>query len=785
MTQTAGTISIEEAGRMSLERTYKHGVLLIFALANSMIVTASEPGPRLLQSTVPLDNSPRDNSPRDDSNDGDSSEPLKVPIETPEPGVRLYGTPSPFATWIHTDFSPDGQWLIGFQGTRMLVWDRKAARVAREFEVTDQGNVLGTQFSPNGNYLAVFVKHWKELPGLNDPLPDLDPESAEYLKSLLALQPKFQSQILVYDRQWRLVGEYDVSFDSLQQPEGLSFSSDASAILINGETNYGGREIAIIDLSSKTVHLPPQQLGPAVWISAREVAWTWPQRQAWDYRKDRVSRLPDDVLSDAYSAHSISDNGDWVLARTETGSTIVRLSTNRRIRLLDWRGYIFGQVSPDNRYFVGVGSGRASRQVLLLDLDSGEEIARADDWQIGSLKFVRGEPVVHLTLVAVGAGTRARSLTMTTAPLDDRFPAAVTRAQKALPVTDKILFTGKDRWLALANGWSWINLESSELAGQGQASRGVAKVATHPETDQVFTFGSPVDEFNNRVELAVTSQTREPNRGRQIFVAQAPTEIISTLRRWLGSELQTETTWSLNQQHLSTSLDGTQLRIVHSESKSSGQRGIDTRFRLTTWDIRRQKIPTTTELQPNPETANVPLHFNLSPDGKMYGIASGNRIWWGDTESGTLTKDVNLPGIATGLEFSADNRFVALGLVQAPWQTVWRWPVNRNLPLAHSIAVIEIETGLIRFQKRNLEVVGFGFQPQTHQLYILDRNHKPNHKRLTFYKPDTWEPTFQKETTTPQPLAMAMSSDGLLIAIPLADTRIEVWEIDKIENDHK
>jgi hypothetical protein len=217
------------------------------------------------------------------------------------------------------------------------------------------------------------------------------------------------------------------------------------------------------------------------------------------------------------------------LARTENGSTIVQLSTNRRIRLLDWRGYTFGQISPDNRYFVGVGSGSTRRrQAVLIDLENEEEIARAEDWQISSLKFVRGEPVVHLTLVAPGAGTRTRSLTMTTAPLDDRFPAAVTRAQKTLPVTDKILFTGKDRWLVLANGWSWINLESGELAGQGQASRGVAKVAAHPETDQVFTFGSRVDEFNNRVELPVTSQTREPNRGRQIFVAQAPTEIIST-----------------------------------------------------------------------------------------------------------------------------------------------------------------------------------------------------------------------------------------------------------------
>ncbi len=177
------------------------------------------------------------------------------------------------------------------------------------------------------------------------------------------------------------------------------------------------------------------------------------------------------------------------------------------------------------------------------------------------------------------------------------------------------------------------------------------------------------------------------------------------------------------------------------------------------------------------------MHFNLSPDGKTYGLANGSRIWWGETESGQLTNDVGLPGIATSLEFSADNRFVAVGLVQAPWQTHSRWPVTQNFPLAHDIAVIEIESGLIRFQKKKLEVVGFGFHPQSNQLFILDRNHQPNQKRLTFYKTETWEPAFQHETEHSDPLAVALSSDGRLVAMPLADTRIEVWEIDKIEND--
>jgi len=493
--------------------------------------------------------------------------------------------------------------------------------------------------------------------------------------------------------------------------------------------------------------------------------------------------LPDDVLPDTSRALTISDNCDWLLVQKMNGKALLQLSTKREIPLVGWRGYAFGQISPDNRFFVGIGSGGLPRQALLFDLENEQEIARVEDWQIASLKFVQDEPKVHLTLVASGAGTRARSVTMDTVPLDEAFSAALRRAQNALPVTDKILFAGKDQLMVLAYGWSWVNLNNGDVTGLGQTSRRISNVAANPTNDHLFTFGSPVDRDNNFKELAVTSQSRQSNQGRQIIVVQPPTELTSYFRGLLGIESESEPKWSTTPQHLSVSHDGNELRIIHSETKTSAE-GLDaSRFQLTTWDIHRQKKTGTRELASNLQTTNSRLHFNLSPDGKTYGLANGSRIWWGETESGQLTNDVGLPGIATSLEFSADNRFVAVGLVQAPWQTHSRWPVTQNFPLAHDIAVIEIESGLIRFQKKKLEVVGFGFHPQSNQLFILDRNHQPNHKRLTFYKTETWEPAFQHETEHSDPLAVALSSDGRLVAMPLADTRIEVWEIDKIEND--
>jgi hypothetical protein len=155
-------------------------------------------------------------------------------------------------------------------------------------------------------------------------------------------------------------------------------------------------------------------------------------------------------------------------------------------------------------------------------------------------------------------------------------------------------------------------------------------------------------------------------------------------------------------------------------------------------------------------------------------------LWLGDAEQGQLGRDIRLPGIATGLEFSADNRWLAVGMVRAPWETGWMWPSARNQTWATEIAVIEVETGLIRWQKKNLDLVGFGFRPGTNQLHTLDRDQRKSSKRFVLYQTETWEPEFEHTTPYSEALASAFSSDGRLLAIPLADTRIEVWDLEEL-----
>ena len=711
-----------------------------------------------------------------------SNDVATVPIEQPTTGIRLYGTASPFASWTYCDLSPDGKWLVGFRGTRLLVWDRQAARVVKEMDVVAVGSVQSCKFSPSGNYCAIFVKHWLDLPELSDGDEPGNHSEAIDPDKLLDLKPKFSSQVLVFDRQWKQVAAFDVDCHGPQYPDGLLFSQDESALLLNGEIGSFIQWMAVLDLDDHSIHVPAAEWqrfgGAAVWLNPREIAWPR-ARKTWDWRNDRFTPWPPDFLPDAWSVQTSSADGDWRLVRNQTGTVLYQLSTQREVPLTGWQGYAFGQVSPDGQYFLGVGARQATREVMLLDLDQEQELARVEDWGITEIRFVPNEPVAHLTMFASNAGTRAQSMTMASVPVDDGFADALKQAQQQLPVTDRIAFAAQDQWLVLAGGRSWVNLSDGQLAGIGPSVRSDLMVAPQPASEHVYMFGL-ADRPNQWDEMALTRQSRQPDGGKRLTTIQPPTEILRSLRILLGTQTTSEGDWSVYPAHLSVSLDQTQLRTAHWEDKALTVDSMVRRLHLNRWEVGRHKKIRSTLLAVSADKPKSARHFQLSPDGSQYAVAHGAGLWLGDAEEGELRRDVRLPGLATGLEFSADNRWLAVGMVRAPWETGWKWPISRNQTLATEIALIEVETGLIRFQKKNLDLVGFGFRPEGQQLYTLQRDGQAGRKRLVLYRPASWEPEFEHTTDYSEALAAAFSSDGRLLAIPLADTRIEVWDLDAL-----
>jgi WD40 repeat protein len=82
-------------------------------------------------------------------------------------------------------------------------------------------------------------------------------------------------------------------------------------------------------------------------------------------------------------------------------------------------------------------------------------------------------------------------------------------------------------------------------------------------------------------------------------------------------------------------------------------------------------------------------------------------------------------------------------------------------------------------------LVGFGFRPEWQQFYTLQRDTQAGRKRLVLYRPTSWEPEFEYTTDYSEALAAAFSSDGRLLAIPLADTRIEVWDLEALNKSKR
>ncbi|MDP1563395.1 MAG: hypothetical protein Q8M16_18595 [Pirellulaceae bacterium] len=69
------------------------------------------------------------------------------------------------------------------------------------------------------------------------------------------------------------------------------------------------------------------------------------------------------------------------------------------------------------------------------------------------------------------------------------------------------------------------------------------------------------------------------------------------------------------------------------------------------------------------------------------------------------------------------------------------------------------------------------FHPDTDQVVIVETG-RPN--RVTIYDTQTWERVFEHETSHAPALAAAIADNFKSLAFSLADTRIEIWNLEEL-----
>jgi len=735
---------------------------LLFA---SFITLAVSSGQLPAQERNPARSAPSENA------DGD------WPFETPEPGVRIYGQQALFPGLTHYDLSPDGQYFVGFRGLRMMVWNRPENRLLKEVEVLSLGKIIRTRFSPRGKYLAILLQRWEPVAETLDEFDGENPLPADSLEAFFNDQPQTRNLLLVYNRRWEVEWEFDVDLELEQLDffDPVKIAPDESSLLLQGH----GQTI-VFDLDQGHVLKRQPSVGPAVYLSASRIAWPQ-QRLVWNWARDLDEPMPEDMLTDVGYVLAHSHDSDWLLISGTRGYAVVHLPTGRRIDV-PARSVSGASFSPDSGDAVVLAfDAQLERQMVLLDLDQGEEVARVKAPLSSTAWFITGENQILIDVVNYGGSTRSAVTSFHLIPLGEGFEAGIQSVRQQAPRTDHVSFANRDQVVVLANGRASFDLTNGKLTIGDFEPNEVQEMAVDPQSDRIYTVGESKRQLSaGSFEIHRRSVT-SPDQKSLVQISPPP-PVVESFGRLFGA--RSPNTWVISPVHLSVSKDGSRVRILHEEIKVSVERLddiLERRFVYTQYDVESgQRLPGTRLEFPKVDS-KAKWHFDLSPDGQFYGFAQGTVLAIGETADGKLQQEIDLPGMASQVRFSHDNRWVAVGLDSPSWRVLGWGPFTYGRPLADQVIVIERATGAVPFHKRRLEVVAFEFHPVKHQLFLVERNGDTGDKQVTFYNETTWDVAFQHRSSHGQPLAAALSHDGNSVAFPLSDSRIEVWNLSDLQ----
>jgi hypothetical protein len=671
------------------------------------------------------------------------------------PGVRLVGRPNLGAEHFNPHgyaFSPDGRYVVGCRGRRMVEIDWDTQQVVRQMDLPTRAGNSGVYrffYTADRQHLVVPIT-WSGRPYAADDGTDLDDDN--FTQFFQEYPPhKFRgTRLLIFDQQWALQHDLElvtqVDENHMQiMGQGSPNSFDSFTLLPDQRTvlAFSGSMVKVIDLEQGLVVAQQTKVSDGHLVSPHEYAFGYPLK-IWDIQQNVIRSAESLQLPEKASLRAVATNfRSLVYFDPATRETTWRDQSTGRKRVLteepptgdgqfssDGRLYLFGKWVPEKRQL-------GHMVIQVYDTVADEIRLTVTSETALRLAFRPGRETVLAHSRYDGA--------LTEVALDQDFLPSAVQATLRLPNTGGLTYFDQDRQLFLTEGHCHLSTDAAATLQAGVSNRG----SFSPTKPLQLTF--PYDREKHEVGLD-SPQGDNPRKLYEI----APLQMLQTLRAAIGVPNQRQV--PLQSVVLEFDPSGEIVRDLYVENEEI------VRLRLTQVGTGRRISETRLLSRLSPLSR---LGGAISPDGRRAALALKQQLEVLDAKTGKGLQTMELPQNIRRIKLDRRGEFVAVALGHYFW--------NAKI---QQLRVFRVSDGQEVWAQPESGIVEFGFQPGTDRLYVLTSGQE---NTLRFFDRDTWQETWRHATSHGLAYSMAISSSGHEVALGLRDSRVEFWRLSELK----
>lgn len=670
------------------------------------------------------------------------------------PGVRLVGRANTAA--IHLDqnvfaMSPDGKYLVGSSGRRLVLLDWDSQQLVRKIELpTRAGNSGVTKliWTPDGQHVLAIVE-WSGRP--YEAEDGTDPDDEDHLQYFAEYSPlKYGgTRLFVFDQNLKL--KHDLELGAKAGDHGLvrNESFRNFTLLPDGKTLLAiGRSTAkVIDIVSGKIVAEKSGVSDGMLIGEREFVF-WDSTRVWDVRENEVRSaeslgLPQQAVFQAVDSkferlvYYDQATQETVLWNRRSGHRLVLMAGRMQAGQFssDGKLYIFAQHFSDNDVWKHMMFHvyDTVREEFQLQAKSSDIAFRATFRPAHHSLLIRGANSPSIAEIEIGQDLVANA----------------KQATIRLPSLGAMSYFDRDRGVVFSEGGCWIETEN-----EAAISSCLTSLAVVSPTSSFLLRKS----FDNSVHEIVKCKLN--GEAEETLYSIAPSQALKTVKRLLGVKDRKRP--QIQSVHLGFDPSGEIIRDVYVENENY------VRFRQSSSETGKQISETT--LQTTVQST-IQSRAMVSRDGRRVAFADGTRLEVMDTKTGVVTRDWKLPMAVQYMQLDSRGEYVAAALGKLT-----------TLATTKQVVVYRVSDGAEVLSEIASGIIGFGFQPGTDRFYILTSG---DENQLRFFDRDTCQETWRHSTAHAPAYGMAMSSTGEEIAIGLRDSRVEFWKLSELKSNSR